>query len=250
MTQTSGDTETMADEQQQPEKKPLSEAQLQQRRDAAAKSTGPRTPEGKAASSRNAWKTGEHSAAAQLIKTEWAVGAFGKPCRSTCLRYPCALVDEGLTKPGGDCLDKTVYVQAFDAILDTIQGGGATESLQALLAAEAAGALELLRNAREEVAERGLYLPIYAIKKNGEVVMLDDKPVVAKYVDNPAYMKYVVLLDRLGLNLPELLATPRAIQKAETEGETGDVLQDLLQGVASMNLGTRRQPVTIDQEGD
>ena len=45
-----------------PAKRPLSDAQLSQRRAAALKSTGPRTDEGKARSSRNAWKHGLRSA--------------------------------------------------------------------------------------------------------------------------------------------------------------------------------------------
>ena len=41
--------------------KSMTDAAIQQRQDAAELSTGPVTDDGKAASSRNAWKTGEHS---------------------------------------------------------------------------------------------------------------------------------------------------------------------------------------------
>lgn len=240
---TDSDTGTMSEDRP---KKPLSEAQLRQRREAAAKSTGPRTPEGKAASSRNAWKTGEHSAAAHLIRDNWAVAAFAKPCRTTCPQHPCSLVDDGSTAPGGNCLDKTVYLQAFDRLLDSLQNGTA-DSMHEVLAAEAAGALELLRNLREEIAAHGLTREIPAFDKDGNPLLIDGKPAPAKIIGNPAIGPYIALLDRLGLNLPELLATPRAVKKIDAGEEVRDAFAELMGGVARMDF-KRRGPVTIDQE--
>ena len=120
--------------------------------------------------------------------------------------------------------------------------------MQAVLAAEAAGAIELLRNLREEIAANGLVREIPALNRDGDVVVHDGKTVPAKFVGNPAVAPYIALLDRMGLNLPELLATPRAIQKAQTEGEVGDALGDVLAGVMRVVPQVRR-PVTVDHEG-
>ncbi len=236
-------TETMTDDRQ---KKPLTEAQLRQRREAAAKSTGPRTQAGKAASSRNAWKTGEHSAATRLIRQQWGVGALGKPCRRTCGQYPCSLVDAGHTQPGGDCLDKTVYMAAFDRLITSLQSGSA-DPMQDVLAAEAAGALEILHRLREEIAEHGMSREIPAVDKDGNVIMHEGRAVPAKIIDNPAIGKYIALLDRLGINLPELLATPRSVSKAGQGDDAVDAVAELLAGAARAGL---RRPVTVDQDGD
>lgn len=229
-------------------KKPLTEAQLRQRREAAAKSTGPRTPAGKAASSRNAWKTGEHSAAARLVRDNWSVGAFAKPCRTTCHQYPCSLVADGKTDKGGDCLDKTVYLQAFDRLLDSLQSGDSA-SMHDVLAAEAAGAIELLRNLREEISARSVTLEIPAFDKEGKPLMVDGKPAPAKVIPNPAVNQYIALLDRLGINLPELLATPRAAAKSQTDDDAVDAVAELFGRVAEMGF-SRRRPVTIDSPDD
>lgn len=236
-------------------KKPLTEAQLRQRRQAADKSTGPRTEAGKAASSRNAWKTGEHSAAARLIRENWAVGVFAKPCKTTCRQYPCSLVDDGITQPGGDCLDKTVYVRAFDSLMASLESG-TVDPMHGVLAAEAAGALELLQKLREEIAVHGLVRELPVLDKEGKVVTITDpetgkeKPVPGKIVGNPAIAPYIALLDRLGLNLPELLATPRAVAKVEGDEAAADAVGELLGRVASMDLSRGRRPLTIDQPDD
>jgi len=77
---------------------PLSPAELSQRRDAAQKSTGPRTDRGKQISAMNGWKDGS---AARSVRSS----VVGKPCLSTCPKHPCVWVNEKRTQPGGKCLD-------------------------------------------------------------------------------------------------------------------------------------------------
>jgi hypothetical protein len=233
----------------------MSDAALAQRQEAAEKSTGPVTEDGKAASSRNAWKAGMYSRAGGLIKQNWAVGAFAKPCRTTCQYHPenasgpplhpCTLVLEGHTKAGGDCLDKTVYVQAFDSILQTLTEGKA-DAMHGILAAEAAGALEVLQRLREEIADSGFVIWVEAIDKDGKVVLgPDGKPAGKRPYPNPALPHYIKMLDTLGINLPELLATPRAIKNVGEQEEGQNALASLL-GHALGNVANGRRGRTFE----
>lgn len=237
--------------------KALTPAALEQRREAAKHSTGPRTEEGKARSSRNAWKHGLRSRAGSLIAQNWSVGAFAKPCRTTCQyhpdnstppEHPCTLVLEGATRAGGDCLDKTVYVQAFDRLLDVMRTGKG-EDMHEVLAAEAAGAVELLHRLREEVAEHGLVRELPALTKDGDVVQWvnpktgERETVVGKIIGNPAVAQYTKLLEALGVDLAALLATPAALSKVGERESGEEALAELL-GRAFGRV--HRRPAVID----
>ena len=205
---------------------PLTEAELQQRRDAAANSTGPKTEEGKARSSRNAWRTGEHSAATKAkVWQELGLGKLARPCKSTCDKYPCSLVEEGLTSPGGDCMDHRVYVEAFDTIITTLQSGDATHA-HGLLASVQAGAIDVLMKLRDEVAEKPLVL-LPLVNKDGDVV--GEKP-----ISNPLLPHYIKLLGELGINLPELMATPRAVAKQNSDDDAVDAVSALFGRLANV----------------
>lgn len=232
----------------------MSEEALEQRRQASLvardHATGPKTEEGKAASSRNAWKHGLRSRA--LSDESWkGIGAlFGKPCRTTCRHYPCSMVEDELTKPGEDCLDKTVYVQAFDSLLSAMKEGN-IDSMHGALASEAAGAFELLHNIREHIAEKGLTIFMPALNKNGEAICYTDPDTgetktAGTYGVNPLFHHYAKLLADLGINLPELLATPRAHKKAEGDGDARDAFADMMGRLA--NLPGGRHAKTIDGE--
>lgn len=240
----------------------LSEAALAQRRSAsaagAAAATGPTTDDGKAVSSRNAWKHGQHSAAygRHFDHGVHALATmFGKPCQTTCpvhpdnpnrAEAPCSLVTRGLTRAGGDCLDKSVYVDAFDSIIESLSTGDNT-GMHGLLASQVAQAVQLLHDLREAIARDGLSLAIPAISKDGEVIKDENgKPVPSKYVDNPALFHFTRLLDVLGINFPELLATPRAQKQAKVGEEQAGAMQSML-GVVMQRFGRVR---TLTQDGD
>jgi hypothetical protein len=232
----------------------MSAAALEQRRNnlpaAAAAATGPLTTEGKAASSRNAWVHGRYSA---VNRAQFGLGAssmakmFGKPCVTTCpfhpdnpnrTEMPCSLVEDGLTHAGGSCLDKTVYVHALDALMRAFTDGD-MDGMNGLLATEVAGNMQVLRQIREEISERGLMLEIPFVTKEGEVVRdKDGKPVVADLKPNPMLAHLIKFSESMGINFPELMATPRAREKLKDNDDAADGLQSLLGAI--FNRAKRR----------
>lgn len=247
--------------------KPLSAAELAQRRAAALKSTGPRTEEGKAASSRNAWKHGMNSAVA---KQSFRAGAdsvaalFGKPCLRTCpihpdnpdrdtTREPCSLVLEGVTNAGGSCLDKTVYVNAFTSLIAAMENGEMS-GIQGVMAGEAAAMLQILNQLRTEIAKMGMVVRVPVILKGGEALIDKDGDIVyGDFKVNPALSSLIMLAEKLGISLPEMLATPQARSRAKTGEKAADTFSSLLGGImqrGSAPPGRDPLPALPHEEGD
>lgn len=232
----------------------MSEKALEQRRAASQAAvdqgahTGPVTEAGKAASSRNAWRTGEYSVATQMWKEIGAIGAAGKPCRSTCPKHPsqnpehpCTLVLDGLTEPGKDCLDRAIYVQAFDDIMENLHTGN-LESVHGMLAANVATVIEVLQMLRNEIHERGVLLVKPLTNKQGEKIGEID------YI-NPAIDRFNKMANDLGFSLPELMATPRQVKKHEAKEKESRTLQDMMHGVLT-RFGGQPGGRTYDGEGE
>ena len=226
-----------------PGKKPLSEAQLRQRREAAQHSTGPKTEEGKARVSRNGWKHGLTSAVHKLHFDNGLnslLGVVGKPCLSTCPKYPCPLVQDEITRPGGSCLDKQVYVQAFASIIDAIEGGS-MDGMHGLMASEMASTVQMLHDLRATIADQGLVIGIPMIDSEGNVVTRQDgSEVMGKYLPNPGVALIAKLQEILGISLPEALVTPKSQAQAKTDKETTDAVQTLMGGIFQRAAAARR----------
>jgi len=240
----------------------MSPAALEQRRAAlpaaAAAATGPITTEGKAASSRNNWKHGRYSA---VNRAQFGLGAnsmakmFGKPCVTTCpfhpdnperTEAPCSLVLDGLTHAGGSCLDKTVYVHALDALMSAFTEGD-MDGMHGLLATEMAGNMQLLRQIREDIAERGIMVAVPYVTKDGDVVYdKEGEPVIAGYKANPALPMLIKFNESLGINFAELMATPKARERMKDDDAAADGLQSLLGAI--FNRAQRRLPPAREVE--
>lgn len=219
---------------------PLTPAEQAQRENAAALSTGPRTEEGKARSSRNAWKHGLNSAVAHVTFAQNGAASmarmFGKPCQTTCplhpdnpdVQHPCSLVVDGLTRAGGNCLDKTVYVNALAALADAMENGELS-GVHAMLAAEGGKVMQLLHELMGEITSKGLMIAIPYVTKDGNVVYdREGNEVVADYKPNPMIPAYIKLLADFGISLPEMLATPQSRAKQKTGEQAADTFQTMM----------------------
>lgn len=253
-------------------KRKLSEAQLAQRRAAApkglaagalaGKSTGPKTEEGKAAISRNAWKHGRYSA---VNRQRFGLGAasisklFGKPCLTTCpvhpdnpdrTEAPCSLVLDGLTHAGGSCLDKTVYVNALDSLLGAMREGD-MDGMHGLLAVEMASNLQIVDQIRQSIAEHGIMTTLHATTRDGKVVLHPQtgEPLVIEMKLNPALQALERFTATHGVNFGELMASPRARAKLDEAEDAQSTFQAVVGGMLSRMAGGLK-PAAIDHEDD
>ena len=220
----------------------MSEKALEQRRAASALSTGPKTDDGKAASSRNAWKHGEYSAINNVWQTI-GVGITGKPCQSTCPQYPCTLVTEGVTQPGDDCKDKTVFVSAFNGIMDVLTTGDVVH-VHGMMAQQAAGVVEVLQLMRDQISSEGVLVKQPIVDKSGKIVGY-------KYLPNPILGLWQKLLNDFGISLPEMMATPRQVAKLTEDDEKENALAKLFANALSRAGGAgpvRRQTIDVESE--
>lgn len=248
-----------------PAGKPLSERELDQRRTAAAASTGPRTDIGKARSSRNAWKHGRYSPVAQQSFRSGAdslAAIFGKPCVTTCpihpnnpnrdtSREPCSLVEQGITQAGGNCLDKTVYVNAFTSLIEAMENGEMS-GIQGVMAGEGAAMMQLLNQLRTEVLRAGLLVRVPIMLKDGSVLRDADGEIVFGDVKvNPGLSSLIMLAEKMGISLPEMLATPQARARAKTGQQAADTFSQMMGGI--MQRGAASQgalPALPHEPGD
>jgi len=215
------------------QKRTMTPAAIEQRQNAAQLSTGPKTEDGKAASSRNNWKHGAHSmvAKSQLWKTH-GLNLLAKPCKSTCDKFPCSLVEDGATEPGQDCLDKQVFVQAFDALLGTLQTGD-TEYVHGMMASEIANTIELLATMRKSISDNGVVVIKPYITKDGTPIRdpSDANKLLGDLIPNPLLTHVQKYMDTLGINLPELMATPRAVSNLKKDDDDKNEIKDLFTSI-------------------
>ena len=185
----------------------LSDAALEQRRQAAQQ------PKPGMQGVRNNWKHG-------LYAKDFANRL--KPCKSTCHRYPCSMVNDGTTSPGGDCLDKAELMQFFRAVHTAITTQS-TDDFNGYSALLIANSMKILQDMQEAILQDGTVLKREKMTKEGLQV---------EYVLHPALQALPKLIADLGMHPNEFMITPKAISKQDTEEAGLRTLADLMSGVA------------------
>jgi hypothetical protein len=195
----------------------MSAAALEARRTNAQLSTGPVTPEGKAASSMNAWKHGLHARKRIL--------SLGKPCRTTCPQYPCSLVDDGATQPGANCLDKEYMLHTVNALSKALADGDLTD-LKQVITLQLGGTLQVIDELQASILEYGVYMKSEKIGKSGEITGYEIKP-------NPSLLPLSNLLKAAGVTMPDFMITPAAVEKQKDDKEAAATLADIFRSAGN-----------------
>lgn len=144
-----------------------------------------------------------------------------KPCKSTCDKYPCSMIEEGHTQPGGDCLDKLEILTFFRAVHDAVSSKK-LESFNSIGSLLISNNLLILQQLQEDIMRDGTILKRETPTTAG---------VKIEYVLHPGLQALPKMLADLGMNPAEFMITPRAIAKQGSEDEGIRTLADLMSGI-------------------
>jgi len=166
-------------------------------------------------------------------KRNWKGGKFAKdfiqgrikPCLSTCeLFAECELVSEGVTKPGGICLDKAAVIATYSAIMDAIKHKEYDDfnEVSGLMIAEA---YHVVRSLLEDVMRDGGVCKRLKYDKNG--VLQSEE-----FVPHPGLLAIPKLIADLGINPREMNITPKAIKDDKNTEEANKTAAGLMSDMA------------------
>lgn len=176
------------------------------------KSTGPKTPEGKAICARNAWKHGRNAAT--------IITSFSKPCLTTCDKYPCLLITKNETRPGKLCLDVEQFVKIADAVQNVLKNkdhGDFNEFMTILLAKN----LDLIGKTQDALFQDGVAMYEEQIDKDGNVL---GKRLKA----HPLLSALNEMLKSQDISLGDFMMTPAAVMRAGVEEDGVKTIADLM----------------------
>ena len=178
-------------------------------------------------------RKGGKARAAKFPAPNWKHGKYAqsfivkaiRPCKSTCNDYPCKLIDDGSTKPGEPCLDKSAVISMYSALNDAIKNKKYDEfnEIASLTIAQSIHTLHMLL---EDVIRDGTTLTREKHNSEGEVIGHD-------FVTHPALLALPKMIADLGMTPQEFMATPRAIAKQGSEEEGAESLAQFLSKIAT-----------------
>jgi len=193
----------------------LTEKAIEARRKNSQKSTGPKSAKGKQICSMNSWKHGLYAQNYIMHKI--------KPCKSSCPQYPCNLVQDNATQPGGQCLDKSAVIQFFSSICQAVEKKQYGEVNQ-LFALTIANQIHILHTLMEDIQRDGTMLKKEKHDKDGNYLGYEVVP-------HPSLLSLVKLSDSLNITPNEMMATPKALSKQEEDEEGMKTLADLMSSI-------------------
>ncbi len=182
----------------------MSDKALQQRRDAACQ------PKPGMKGKRNNWKHGMY-ATSFLTRI--------KPCLSTCDKYPCVLIEEGTTEPGGDCLDAEELLHIVRSVHSAIQDPANAEDFKEVSALIIANSIKVLEMLQEDIIRDGSLVKQTKETKYGTDV---------EYKPHPALLALPKMIQNLGMTPDQFMITPKAQAKLEDEEAGAKTIAQLL----------------------
>lgn len=190
----------------------LSEAALAQRRAnrpaAAAASTGPITPEGKARARLNGLKFGTHTQSLAI--------RLSPPCQRTCPDYKtCDHVLDEEVRPGDRCpLELENIIESISAISDALDGK--PDKLNHLVAIRLGGGLDILGKMQEDILTHGTLLL---------ETITGEKSSIERYVENPLIHSMIKLLGQMNVTPSDFKLTPKS---KDGEAQKGNTLASMI----------------------
>lgn len=151
------------------------------------------------------WKHGKYS-------RSFITGKI-RPCKTTCSDYPCELIDDGATRPGEACLDKTAVLETYTAIEKSIKDAKCSDDFRELASLTIAQSKHVLDMLLEDIIRDGTNVKSERFDAAGRVIGFEIKP-------HPSLLAVTKLISELGMTPQEMMITPRQIAKQGNE-ETG-----------------------------
>lgn len=186
----------------------MSEAALEQRRNAAQQ------PKPGMEGKRNAWRHGMY--ATSFLTRQ-------KPCKSTCTKYPCSLIEEGRTEPGGDCLDAAELLDLVHAVHDAIKDPKNADRFREVAALNIANSIRIVEMLQEDIQRDGTIVKSTKMTKYGQQV---------EYKPHPALLALPKLIQDLGLSPDQFMMTPKAQAKQQNKEDSLNALASLFGNIA------------------
>ncbi len=190
----------------------MSEEALEQRRDAA------KQPKPGMLGKRNNWKHGLYS---QSFLTRI------KPCKRSCPDFPCRLVEENTTEPGGDCLDAAELLEVIHAVSDAIKDPKNADRFNEIAAVNIANSIKILEMLQEDVFRDGSVVKSEKYNKEGMLSQVE-------YKAHPALLAIPKMISDLGLHPENFMITPKVQAKHANEEEGLKTISDMIKGVGDI----------------
>lgn len=162
-----------------------------------------------------------------------------RPCKTTCKDYPCELIDDGSTKPGGACLDKAAVIQTYMAILDAVKNKK-YDNFNEIASLTMAQSIQTLQMLLEDVIRDGPTLKREKWDKDGNVLGHE-------YVPHPALLTLPKMIADLGMTPQEFLATPRSVAKVDDEDKGTESLAQFLSKLGNKMQKKAEVPIDADE---
>lgn len=166
---------------------------------------------------KNAWKHGNSG--------QNYIASFIKPCKSSCPDYPCEIIVQGGTKPGGDCLSRAGVIQSYRALVDGIKNKK-YEDFNDMAALVMAKNIQTVQDMFDDIQRDGAFIKEERYDKDGAVCG-------ARFVPHPNMLALPKLLQSIGLTPGEMMLTPKALATKDTDDKGVKTIADLMSSLGS-----------------